>query len=768
MSKKDSKFLQKLLSTFKIEAQEHISAISSGLIALEKIAVAEKQIEAIEAIFREVHSLKGAARAVNLMGIEAICQSLESLLARLKQREIALSPALLGLLHKAADSLSKLLSLTDASAIDSERPMIDLLIRQLDNALDEARLSRQHESRHDRASGIIAAGQAEDQGPLAPVNPLAAETVRISTAKLDSLLLQAEELLTAKLELGQIVAALREINLDLSDRKKQWAKVYSDARALRQTLDRDGGPAHQKQISEQASRVLEFLDWDNAFLSSLETRLIALEKGVERDHRSLGAMVDNLLDDMKRVLMLPFSSLQGILAKLVHDLSRDQGKEAELIIRGGEIEIDRRILEEMKDPFIHLLRNCIDHGIESPDERIGKGKAPRGTITITVSQKDSGKVEILIADDGAGIEAARVQAAALKLGIVSLSEAEKLDDKQILSLIFHSGVSTSPIITDISGRGLGLAIVREKVEKLGGVLSVETSPGLKAEFRIILPLTIATFRGIVIRAGDRFFVLPTLNVERVVRVKKSEIKTVENRDTIQLDGQAVSLVKLEDVLALPRQRLASNSNDNLPTVILDLAGRRIAFVIDEVLNEQEILVKSLGKQLSRVRNIAGATVLGAGRVVPILNVSDLMKSAIRWSAVATGPAAPAPEKEEARRKSILVVEDSITARMLLKNILEAAGYAVKTAVDGIDAFTQLKTGQFDLVVSDVDMPRMNGFDLTAKIRSDSKLAELPVILVTALESGKDKERGIDVGANAYIVKSSFDQSNLLDAIRRLI
>jgi len=203
-------------------------------------------------------------------------------------------------------------------------------------------------------------------------------------------------------------------------------------------------------------------------------------------------------------------------------------------------------------------------------------------------------------------------------------------------------------------------------------------------------------------------------------------------------------------------------------VVLGSAEKRIAFLVDEILNEQEVLVKSLGKQLSRLRNIAGATVLGTGKVVPILNVPDLMKSAVRSSAVAVKPAAPPLEEKEAERKSVLVVEDSITARTLLKNVLEATGYDVKTAVDGVDAFTQLRTSEFDIVVSDVDMPRMNGLDLTAKIRSDKKLADLPIVLVTALDSREDRERGIDVGANAYIVKSSFDQSNLLEVIRRLI
>jgi two-component system chemotaxis sensor kinase CheA len=279
-----------------------------------------------------------------------------------------------------------------------------------------------------------------------------------------------------------------------------------------------------------------------------------------------------------------------------------------------------------------------------------------------------------------------------------------------------------------------------------------------------LPLTLITFRGLLVSVAEREFIIPTTNVESVVRVKRDEIKTVENRDTLSLNGVTIPLLRLADVLELTEK----NGDLTMMTVlILESQGKRIGFIANKVLNEQEFLIKSLSQPLARVRNIAGATILGSGKVAPVLNVSDLMKSAAK--AAVYGPKPGRTEaKGEVIRKSVLVVEDSITSRMLLKNILETAGYLVATAVDGIDAMTLLKTEKFDVVVSDVDMPRMNGFNLTEKIRGDKKLAELPVVLVTALESREDRERGIDVGANAYIVKSSFDQSNLLGIIKRLI
>lgn len=303
------------------------------------------------------------------------------------------------------------------------------------------------------------------------------------------------------------------------------------------------------------------------------------------------------------------------------------------------------------------------------------------------------------------------------------------------------------------------------------MVAVESRRHAGTTIRITLPVTLATFRGILIEVADRIFVVPTAQVERVARVKREDVQTVEGRETIRLNGRAVALVHLADALEFPRPSRSGSGEPpaTVLVVILGVGEQRVAFTVDAVLDEQEVLVKRLGKPLSRVRNIAGAIVLGSGRVAPILNVPDLLKSARKiGSAAAHAVAEPGAKPPEAQPKAVLVVEDSITSRMLLKGILEAAGYRVRTAVDGVDAFTALRAEHFDLVVSDIEMPRMNGFELTAKIRADKRLAELPVVLVTALETREDRERGIDVGASAYLVKSSFDQSNLLETVRRLL
>jgi two-component system chemotaxis sensor kinase CheA len=750
MAQKENDFLKKLLATFKVEAEEHLQAITSGLLELEKTPAAERKIQIVESVFREVHSLKGAARAVNNSEIEAVCQSLEGVFAALKRKELAPSPELCDLLHPVVDALGQLLLSGEENREAAEESQLTKLIQRLEEA-SKGVLPR---AKAPPISDPTLAIAQQDQ-PIPALPSATIDTVRISTRKLDSLLLQAEELLTSKLALVRRAAELGEVNAVIAAWKKDWAKIKGRV---------SNGRVRQSEV--QALR--EFAELNDQALASIEIKLAGVKKLADLDQRTLGRMVDDLLAEMKGLAMLPFSWVLEIFPRFVRDLSRDQGKEAELLIEGGEIEIDRRILEEIKDPLLHLARNCVDHGIENPAERRRKKKPPRGTVRIRISQKDGNKVEVFIADDGAGIDIAKVRSAALRLGVVSRDEAEKLNEQETLSLIFQSGISTSPMLTDISGRGLGLAIVREKIEKLGGVVSVQSEPDIATSFRLVLPLALATFRGILVRVNEHFFILPLTSVELTLRVKRESIRTAGSRETIELNRLVVPLIRLGDTLELPRKRATGDSTDAVPALVLGLAEKRIAFAVDEILNEQEVLVKTLGKQLSRVRNIAGATVLGSGQVVPVVNVSDLMKSAVRLSARPIKQAAATGDDEEAEKKSVLVVEDSITARALVKNILEAAGYTVATAVDGIDGFTQLRSHEFDIVISDVDMPRMNGFDLTAKIRADKKLSGVPVVLVTALESRDDRERGIDSGANAYIVKSNFDQSNLLEVIRRLI
>jgi two-component system, chemotaxis family, sensor kinase CheA len=307
--------------------------------------------------------------------------------------------------------------------------------------------------------------------------------------------------------------------------------------------------------------------------------------------------------------------------------------------------------------------------------------------------------------------------------------------------------------------------VRESLERLGGHAAVESRLGQGTTFRLLLPLSFALIRGLQVETGGRACILPAANVELTARLTRDQIQSVENQDTVLLGGELFSLVSLAGVLGL-RERGREESHPTQQVVVLQAADKRIAFAVDQVVGVQELLVKPLGSQLSRVRNVAGATVLGNGSVVPILNINDLMRSALASPARADLSGGQASHSKP-KRLSVLVAEDSITSRTLLKNILESSGFQVATAIDGADALSQLKIGSFDIVISDVEMPRLDGFGLTAAIREDGRWAGLPVVLVTGLESRADRERGIEVGANAYVVKSSFDQSSLIEVIRKL-
>ncbi len=773
MNIKEEKFLGKLRETFKVEAEERLQAISSGLIEVEKKSSADEKKEIMETIFREAHSLKGAARSVNLTDIETICQSLEDVFRAMKNLEIQMTAELFDEVHRSTDTIVKIIS---GNGVETSE--ISGLLKVLDGLKTEGTESWKsnflcmpvpHQDIDPGSQECTETGGGSDECSNGQSSQMcrektSAETIRIPVHRLDSLLMQTEEMLSVKLTIGQQTDEIKDVSALLEPWRKEWEKLSSELRSILKEFKRKGNG----RSDNQSVKLSELIVSNQAYMKSMESKVARMTKSSEHNSRWLGGMVDNLLEDMKKSIMLPFSSFLDIVPKLIRDLSRDQGKEVELVIQGGEIEVDKRILEEMKDPLIHLLRNCIDHGIEKPDERRHGNKPPKGTITITVSQVDSNKVEINIADDGSGIEQTKIKEAALKRKIVSEAEAEAFAEEEVMSLIFQSEFSTSAIVTDISGRGLGLAIVKENVEKLGGTVSLQTEAGKGTAFRILLPLTLATFKGVIVSAAGQLFVVPSSKMESVVRIKNDEIRTTENRETISLNNRPLSVARLDTIMELPVISIDGETGDYLNAMVLGTGENRIAFIVDEVIEEKEVLVKGLGKQLSRVRNIGGATVLGSGKVVPILNVSDLLKSAVKLTGAPEGKTRGNGKQMERKKTSLMVAEDSVTSRMLLKNILESAGYDVRAVVDGAEAFTALKEGTFDLLVSDIEMPRLNGFDLTEKIRGDRKLAELPVVLVSALSSREDKERGIDVGANAYIVKSSFEQSNLLDVIKRLI
>jgi len=766
--------LKELLETFQLEAQDHIRALSTLLVALEKEGEPAERRRLLETIFRRMHTLKGAAHAVNLLDVAQTCQELESLLSDLKRGEIQLDLSLFDRLHADVDALSaSILTREERASTDpgprEAAPRLGAKETGPPSSSGRAKVQGKAEGSAGINAGAGGPGEAEPARPgreaaeapeperRAPPSGStpAGDTVRVSTRLLASLLLQAEELVSAKLTASVLLEEMAAAAAEFTGRSKERARALESAReALR----------HAKP-GDQAARLAALLQSGCESERLTESRLRSLEKSTGKHLWSLRGMIDPLQEDMKKLHLLPFSFLTEPFSKTVRDMARELDKEAELSCSGGELEIDRRILSELKEPLLHIMRNVMDHGIEKAPARRLLGKPDKGNITIAVRLQDGNRAEITVADDGRGIDPAEVKGAALRLELLAPEEAERISDAEALQLIFESGFSTSPIITSISGRGVGLAIVRESLERLGGHVTVESRPGEGTEFRLCLPLSFAMLRALLVETAGRAALIPAANVDLTFRVAKGEILSVENRDTVLVAGEVTPLVNLARLLELSETG-AEQPDGFQPVVVLSGADKRIAFAVDRVLEVQEILMKPLGSQLPRVRNVAGATVLGNGQVVPILNIGDLFRSALLSAGSGASPP-QTPARPKPKRLSVLVAEDSITSRTLLKNILESSGFLVRTAIDGADAISQLKTESFDIVVSDVEMPRMDGFQLTAAIREDKRLAAIPVILVTGLESRQDRERGIEVGANAYIVKSSFDQSSLIEVIHKL-
>lgn len=721
MTPADIAFLQELRQDFLLEAREHLHTITSGLLELEKTEEPSEKL--VETIYRAAHSLKGAAHAVDMPKVAYLCQSIEGVFSSLKDNTLILRKNDYDLLQRSMDSLSTLVE--DADSDDRES-------RSLAKTLDALKSGPSKDIDLSLAEEIIEIKPQNREATSCPedqIKVVETDTVRVKSAKVDSLLLQAEEMISVNLAIDQRLSEAHDLLFTLKDCKR--ALNVND---------------------EQSFKVS---------LQSLENSVERIVKSLSLDGKAARSLLDRLLKDAKSVIMLPSSTLLQSFPKMVRDTSRTMGKDVDFHVEGGDVEVDKRILEGMKDPLIHLIRNALDHGVEKPEERIASGKPPKASLKLSFAYSEGGQLDIEITDDGRGLDTDKIKKKAISSGILSEGEALSMEEGEVFNLVFRSGFSTTQLITDISGRGLGMAIVRENVESLGGTIVPHSTEGKGTTFKIRLPLSMATFRGVLVKEWERFFILPTSRVIKVTQIQDDQVRYLEGRETITLDGSTYPLVRLGTVLSLnPPERY--ETPHRFPVVIASSGPLSFAFAVQSVLGEQEILLKGLGPQLIKVPFVSGATVMGSGKVVPVLRIKDLLQRATEIGTPFL------IEKIEKKTLSVLLVEDSITSRTLLKNILTASGYRVETAVDGQEGLDIFNRESFDIVVSDVEMPRMNGFELTKAIRSNLTKGALPVILVTSLDTQKDKEMGVEAGADAYIVKSSFDQGNLLEVMRRLL
>ena len=733
-------FRKKLLVAFQEEAGERMRVLADALAVMEQAPAQEL----VESVFREIHSLKGAARAVSARAIEQLCQSWESLFAAIRKGQLPLQRDHLALSRRTHSTLLQLLGDTDGEATPTAG--------KLQQALERAAAGEE--------SALPAVEVAEPMSSESEWSGLSppSDSLRVSASILDSILFQTEELQVVKLQARQNSRNLKEAVSEFQSWRKMRHEVAVAARQLRHRQDE-----MEPRLRKNQQTLLEYLDWTRDHLGQWESRLGSLARSAEQLNREIAAAAESLRQDLQALLLLPCSRLIEGVPAMLQDISAEMGKLVTLQVCGESLQVDKRILDELKSPLQHLLRNAVDHGIESSLRRQALGKPEKGCIAIEFRQESAACFELIVTDDGVGMDPAELKARAVAQKLIEETDVKSMSDADAYRLALLSGLSTRNMITELSGRGLGLAIVQEKVERLGGHLEISSQAGAGSRLLIRLPTSLSTYRALLVQVTEHVMAIPSLAVERVFRLPWNQIRSVENRLTVSVADTLLPLSLLAEILGLKKDQLRVSGLAQL--VLLNVSDQRFCLLVDEILGDWEMVVKSLGPQLQRVRNVLGVSQLGDGRIVPILHPQDLYKNACR---VQSHSPLLDQSQAQAPKAKILVAEDSITSRSLLRQILESAGYEVTTVCDGMEAWETLRNREFDLLVSDIEMPRMDGFTLTEKIRASRTMNELPVILVTALKSPEDRERGLEAGANAYIVKSGFDQTGLLGVVRQLL
>jgi two-component system chemotaxis sensor kinase CheA len=754
-----SKMMQQLMATFLEELEEHVRAFNQDLLALEKSPPAHEQAERYKTLFRTAHSLKGAARSVNVQLIEGACHRLEEILSGVRDRHTVIGAELFSLLFATVDAIEEAgMRLREQQDL-ADAPLAALLPRLESAASGTTPLPRESTSAPVKHPVVEPALDA----------PVGSGSVRVPAEKLDSLLSSVGELLVVRRRVATHVGELAAL-MDFVDQwRSEWKRVE---RVVTKEPSAHGGASTMSRGSRAgvaatfdstrataaAKNARKVLDRNGDHLEYLDEKLSELSSELIGDSRLLEQVSRPLDDEVRRVRMLPFSEACAGLDRMVRDLAQAKEKEVEFVIEGGSVEMDRSILEGLKDPLRHLVRNAIDHGVELPSDRRKVNKRQSARIKVSASLRGA-QVEVNVEDDGRGLdlEAIRMQARRRKLD-------EPPEERDLAHLIFQPGFSTASIITDVSGRGVGLDVVKNRVESLHGTVDLSFTAGKGTRFTLNVPLTLTTLRAVLVTAAGQTYAFAGTNVHKMVQVKADDIRTVAGREVLSLGGTPIPLASL--AASLNPASSAESSSEYIPVIILSAGTSRMAFSVDELLTEQEILIKNLGARIRRTPLVVGATLLPSGHIALVLNAANLIRSALQGGAAPRRTATK--EAEAVVKKRLLVVEDSVTTRTLMKSILEASGYDVATAVDGRAGWQYLQNHDTDLIVSDVDMPHMDGFELAAMVRASKKWQTLPVVLVTARETEVDQKRGIEVGADAYLVKSDFDQRKLLETITQLL
>lgn len=766
--------MSKFIARFIEEARDLIQKINEGIVLIEKNPADE---ETINSVFRAAHTIKGSSRMMKYTRISEVAHRMEDVLGAVREKTIPFTKDLGDIIFRGVDAVSSMVEQiaagtvveTDNTALCEElkaasegkvpasaaTPLPQTAGQEPEISEQKPETSEQKPllSEPDRSAvepAMAAPSQpAQAERPVEHKAHAAADTIRVNTEKLDELIKLMGEIISNQGRLKYRLQELREIERTIRRMTETIGKILPylpelPESAAKQDLQSIAADLHRGSVT-------------------LKQRTGQVVFGF-KDDISVNEFLNNELQERAMMLrMVPLSLVFDTLHRIPRDLARALGKDVDLFIEGGEIELDKKIVEKISDPLVHMIRNAIDHGIESPEDRVKAGKPQCGRLVLSAIC-EGGHAVIRMTDDGRGLNLQKIREKALKRKMLSEEKLASMSEAEITNLIFAPGFSTNEIITDVSGRGVGMDVVKKNVvEDLKGSITVSSEEGKGISFTMRLPLSLAIVRILMLGAGETTIAIPTHYIEEIRDIEEGALIDVVNKKAIRVRSELIPVVHIESLLDMPVQ---TQGSDSKITVIVAMGGEKLGLIADRLVDEKDVVIKPLPRHLKTVKKVSGVIIAANNEIINVLHVPALLESSKNIRETHAGPGASAGSAER-KPVHILVVDDSINTREIEKSILEAYGYRVTVAEDGMDAIEKAAETKFDLVVTDVDMPRMDGFSLTKKLRDDDLYRSTPIIIVTSREKEEDKRRGIQVGADAYIIKGAFDQGSLIDTIRNL-
>lgn len=724
------------------EAQEHVENIDKGLLLLESRKTPASVI--IPELFRRIHSLKGDSFAMGFPTIGEKTHEFENYLKKFQERPDLYTTLSMDEIIKFINKIKELL-IEEADKMKGEIKPLNLRITSSGMRTTLSGQSKEIEATKNMLLNALDIEKAKVQSTQ-QAQKVEDETIRVSVQKIDKIVNLSGELLISKISQDQLLVDIKNMEEDLQ----------SYMSFIRRQISKSVNAFEVKIHNEHLEQLKKF-----------DENISQIMRSMRKENTRFSFLIDELQYDSRNTRMLPASVLTDPMRIIARNTSKKLGKKVSLTIIGETIEIDRFLIEKLKDPLSHIIRNAIDHGIESEDQRLIEKKTAQANVVINISLSGN-NVVFEITDDGKGLDYKKIKDKAISNKVISQEQSEIMTEEEIKQLIFVPGFSTADKVTDISGRGVGLDVVKSMIEELSGKIFVASEKGKGTIFKLSLPLTLTTFEGFLVKSGEQTFAVPKSFVLRTLNIHSDEIVKTNNDMSILIEDQPVKVMFLSDVLNIPSKPLR-----NYMVLVLEAGSYTLALVVDEILESKKMFMKNLGTQLKRIKNFSGTTILGTGEPVLIVNISDITGSvfssaSFSSTALEATMKITSEQKIEKSKKRILVVDDSLTTRTLEKNILEFAGFEVILAKHGLEGKEMVEKHIPDLVLSDVEMPKMNGFQFTSWLKKDSPFSNIPVIMVTSLASDEFKKKGVEAGADSYIIKGQFDQKKLIDTINELL